>query len=60
MLTLEPRDVACWNDLLPDVLSGHAEPGGRVERELPADQIEAFRFFAGTSLAERSEQRATE
>ncbi len=60
MLTLEPRDVASWNHLLPDVLSGRAEPGGHVERHLPAEQVGAFRFFAGTSLAGTSEQRATE
>ncbi len=58
VLTLESRDVASWNHLLPAVLSGSAAPGGALERTLPPDQVGAFRFFAGTSLASRSVPRA--
>lgn len=58
MLTLRPEDVATWNRLLPEVVAGIALPAGPVERELPAEQVGAFRFFAGTALASRSDPRA--
>jgi len=59
VLTLEARDDANWNHLLPEVISGRAEPGGQVEHQLPAEQVGAFRFFAGTTLAGRSDPRAS-
>jgi SAM-dependent methyltransferase len=59
VLTLEPRDVATWNRLLPEVLSGRAEPAGPEEARLGPDQRAAFRFFAGSALAARSDPRAT-
>ncbi len=58
VLTLESRDVAKWNQLLPEVVSGQSGPAGPVERQLPAEQVGAFRFFAGTSLAGRADPRA--
>ena len=58
MLTLESDDVATWNQLLPEILSGGARPAGSVEQHLPAEQVGAFRFFAGTALASRSAPEA--
>lgn len=58
VLTLEPRDVASWNHLLPEVLAGRAEPAGSLEHLLPPEQVGAFRFFAGAALASRSDPRA--
>jgi SAM-dependent methyltransferase len=58
VLTLEPSDAATWNRILPEVISGTVEPGGPAERGLPVEQVGAFRFFAGTALAGRSDPRA--
>jgi len=58
VLTLESDDVATWNQLLPEILSGGARPAGSVEQHLPAEQVGAFRFFAGTALASRSAPEA--
>lgn len=58
VLTLSPNDVATWNHLLPEVVSGRARPSGGAERDLPDEQVGAFRFFAGTALAARSDPRA--
>jgi SAM-dependent methyltransferase len=60
VLTLEPDDVATWNQLLPEVLSGRVRPAGPGERLLPAEQVGAFRFFAGAALASRSAPEAEE
>lgn len=60
VLTLRPEDVATWNRLLPEIVTGHADPAGPVERDVPPEQLGAFRFFAGTALATRDDPRATE
>jgi SAM-dependent methyltransferase len=60
VLTLRPNDVATWTDLLPQVLDGRLEPAGQGEQRLEPDQVGAFRFFAGTSLATRADPRAPE
>lgn len=58
MLTLESRDVETWNQLLPEAVSGRSGPAGPVERQIPAEQVGAFRFFVGTSLAGSADPRA--
>ena len=58
VLTLGPDDVATWNHLLPEVVSGRTRPSGMAERDLPDEQVGAFRFFAGTALAARADPRA--
>jgi SAM-dependent methyltransferase len=58
VLTLRPEDVEAWNRLLPEVVAGGTEPAGPSERTLPPEQVGAFRFFAGTALASRSDPRA--
>lgn len=58
MLTLRPEDVETWNRLLPDVIAGGTEPASAAEQALPSEQVGAFRFFAGTALASRSDPRA--
>ncbi len=58
MLTLRPTDASTWTDLLPAVLSGGLEPRGPDALCVPPDQLGAFRFFAGTTLAARGDPRA--
>jgi SAM-dependent methyltransferase len=58
VLTLEPRDVATWNHLLPEILAGRGAPDGAIERRVAPEQVGAFRFFAGTSLAMRDDPEA--
>ncbi|MGA8890356.1 MAG: class I SAM-dependent methyltransferase [Anaeromyxobacteraceae bacterium] len=60
VLTLDPSDVATWNHLLPKVIGGTLEPSGSEESRIAPDQLGAFRFFAGTTLAARSDPRAPE